>query len=362
MHAFDENVCFIPFVLLSFKSFADSDEVASIALNTSVHVPKYRIVRWLKWWLLRCQYNWSRSYFERHTDTAAMCWNGLNSSRRAFIEGAQRAGAATVLFELAPLPQRITIDSKGVNYLNSLPINLEFYQNWQAQNSDTTDAWQQVRKQIVSRQETKNKNVQQNVVNMAEIPKPYLFVPLQVQGDSQIRLFGGLIQSVTQFVKTLDDYADQLPDNWTLRIKEHPTSEEPYHLDKIINKPHKITVDNSTDTMELIKHSAGVITVNSSVGLEALFFKKPVLLFGQAFYGIEKIVHQLESLESIADIFSNPELYFNYNPDAVVPFLNYLCCVYYPQVEMHNRIVHKIDSQWLYNFKTQLHTHQKAKI
>ena len=234
MKAFDSQVSFISFVRLSCSGFPDSSEVASLALSTSVRIPRNGLFRSLKWWMLWCQYNWARRYFERNRNTVALCWNGLNSSRRAFVEGAKRAGAGTVLFELSPFIGRVTVDTKGVNFLNSLPRSADFYLHWQALNPAESGRWMVVRDSIVSRRQSKNKNVQQVMADIPSNERPYIFVPLQVQSDSQIRLFGGLVESMTHFVQLLNEYASHLPLGWTLRIKEHPTSKMPYRLQEII--------------------------------------------------------------------------------------------------------------------------------
>lgn len=354
MQAFDARVAFISFVRVGWRSYPDSDEVASLALAASKHIPRSRFWYRLKWLMFRCQYNWSRHYFENHSDTAALCWNGLSGSRRAFVEGARRAGAATVLFELAPLPGRITIDAKGVNFVNSLPRDSRFYVDWQAAHPEHKDAWVDVRDGIVSRQGSKNKNVKQEFRTDDSLGQPYLFVPLQVQNDSQIRLFGGHVTSVDHFVRLLDQASEKLPEGWTLRVKEHPTSPIPYRLEELIQQRSRWVIDNTTDTIQLIKASEGVITINSSVGLESLFFGKPVLTVGQAFYGFQPVVRAIDTPEEIRVIFSDPHSQLRFNEQVVLPLLNYLIAVYYPRVNLVDGAVTSIDSAWLKEFKGRL--------
>jgi len=351
MQAFDVGVAFISFVRLGWRAYPDSDEVASSALAASKRIPRSRLWYRLKWLMLRCQYNWSRNYFENHIHTAALCWNGLGGSRKAFVEGARRAGAPTVLFELAPLPGRITIDAKGVNYMNCLPRNSQFYLDWQASHPDLSSAWMAVRDKIVSRQSSKNKKVKQELCTDDSLDRPYLFVPLQVQNDSQIRLFGGHITSIDHFVLLLDQFSENLPNGWTLRVKEHPTSPIPYRLDVLIKNRSRWVIDNITDTIQLIKGSEGVVTVNSSVGLESLFFGKPVLTIGEAFYGFQPIVRTIEVPEELGAIFSDPLSQLRFNEHAVLPFINYLSAVYYPKVSLVDDAVMSIDSAWLKDFK-----------
>jgi len=354
MQALDATVRFISFVRLGWRSYTDSDEVATLALAASKSVPRSRFWRWLKWSMFRSQYNWSRTFFEKHPDAAAVCWNGLNGSRRAFVEGARRAHAATVLFELAPLPGRITIDSKGVNFFNSLPRDSRFYLTWQAAHPQHQDAWLDVRDGIVARQGSKNKNVKQELRTDDALDRPYLFVPLQVQNDSQIRLFGGHVASVEHFVRLLDRYAHRLPQGWTLRVKEHPTSPIPYRLQEIIQQRSRWVIDNATDTIQLIKASQGVVTVNSSVGLEALFFGKPVLAIGKAFYGFHPVTRTIESEQEVERILADPQHELCFNESAVCSFLNYLCAVYYPRITLLNDRVTGIDPIWLSEFMQRL--------
>lgn len=354
MRAFDASVVFISFVRLGWRSYPDSSEVASSALAASKQIPRSRFWYRLKWLMFRCQYSWARHYFEKHTDTAALCWNGLSGSRRAFVEGARRAGAPTVLFELAPLPGRVSIDVKGVNYVNSLPRKAEFYLNWQQAHPEFYGIWREVRDSIVSRQASRNSNVQQIQRPIPLEQRPYMFVPLQVQNDSQIRLFGGWVNSVTHFVELLNHHAKSLPEGWTIRIKEHPTSKIPYGLERIITDHERVVVDNMTDTIQLIKDSEAVITINSSVGLEAMFFEKPVLVLGQAFYGFEQIANTIKSPDELDDIFENPLRRLKFEAQPVTAFLDYLSGVYYPRITFDEKGAGNIAPDWLADFKLRM--------
>ena len=360
MQAFDEKVSFISFVRLWWGcSYKDSDEAASLALKFSKNIPNSKILYFFKYWMFRAQYNWTRRYFEKHPDAGALCWNGLNGSRRVFIEAARHAGAHVVIFESAPLPGRLTIDTKGVNFANSLPRNSQFYINWQLKNPQHQHSWISVRQSIVSRMSSKNKNVKQLTCSDTTLDQPYIFVPLQVQTDTQIKVFGGCIKSVEDFVCLLDKYATELPHGWVLRVKEHPSSPVPYRLDELIKNRSRWVVDNTTDTMQLVRHSKAVVTVNSSVGLEALFFGKPVITVGQAFYGFEDISYAIQDPDELRKLFADPIGIFKFKEREVTAFLNYLCVVYYPQVDINNGIVVSIDPIWLKSFKDSMYSQSR---
>jgi len=354
MRAFDKDVSFISWVRLWGRSYADSDEVASLVLASSKNIPRSRVQYRIKWWMFRAQYNWSRTYFLRNPDAGALCWNGLNGSRRAFAEGARRAGACVVFFESAPLPGRLTIDVKGVNFVNSLPRNSQFYIDWQLENPQHIDAWMEVRDGIHSRKSGVNNNVKQLVCSEFSPANPYIFVPLQVQSDTQIKIFGGRIKSVDDFVRLLDECVSALPSGWVLRVKEHPSSPIPYRLEELIENRSRWIIDNTTDTVQLVKYSQGVVTVNSSVGLEALFFGKPVIVLGQAFYGFEGIASAMSTSGDLRRVFSDPLGQLLFKEREVIAFLNYLSTVYYPRVNVVNGAVVSIDPAWLNEFKVRL--------
>ena len=77
--------------------------------------------------------------------------------------------------------------------------------------------------------------------------------------------------------------ARALPKGWHLRIKEHPSATQPLrHLIEAAGGP--VRLDNRTDTFAQVTQSRAVVTVNSSVGLQAFYFGKPVLVLGEAFW------------------------------------------------------------------------------
>ena len=151
-----------------------------------------------------------------------MAWNGLNGSRRAFMDGARDAGAGTLFFELAPFKGRVTCDPVGVNQANGLSRDPAFYTQWLASSGHAPDLWRDEKLRIVQRAAATDKH---SPMPVDARTGPYLFVPLQVPGDSQLRLFGGEFRTVPDFIDALVAAADSLPANWYLKIKEHPSAE-----------------------------------------------------------------------------------------------------------------------------------------
>lgn len=125
--------------------------------------------------------------------------------------------------------------------------------------------------------------------------KPYLFFPTQVKNDSQL-----IINSDYDNISALK-YAINIANDRSLEmyVKIHPAETDlelmsAYHELMELHGFHIV----SNNTTELIKKSNVVITINSTVGLEALIFDKELLTLGRAIYKdfdyerVKKYIHR----------------------------------------------------------------------
>lgn len=316
---------------MAFKSYAETRARAEAALAAATRPAKNRFASTLKRKLLELQYNGSRAHFEARPGLTAVTWNGLNGSRRVFIDAAADAGSGQLFFELAPLPGRITVDPKGVNFRNCLPRSIDFYLNWFANAEIAPDRWREAGRSIRQRASIL---VAQPIDTpcIPSLSEPFLFVPLQVPGDSQLRLFGGEFKTVPAFIDALAVAASALPNGWHLRVKEHPSSPQSFRsmFNRLEGLP--IFLDNAADTFELVAASRGVITVNSSVGLEAMFYDKPVVAAGQCFWAIEGVAQSVATVADLVSICASPkELSFDQSHRNA--FMSFLTQVYYIALE-----------------------------
>jgi capsular polysaccharide export protein len=320
---------------------------AQTALAAATRIPKNPIWRRLKLTLLAWQYNGARAVFARNPQAVAVVWNGLNGSRRAFADGAKDAGARVLFFERAPLPGRVTVDPKGVNFANALPRDIGFYTGWLAQSGVPPDGWRDLRGQIRQRAP---KETNKGIVVDSDLSGPFLFVPLQVEGDSQLRLFGGAYRTVPDFIHMLCEVSQTLPDGWHLRLKEHPSG-EPCAAAIIAGfsgaRPEtKIVLDNATDTFVQVAASRGVITVNSSVGLEAMWYDKPVIACGQAFWALQGVATSAPDAAALAAQLGQPDQQ-RFDAGARDAVMSYLDQVYYPRYPVTDATLQKANTQMI---------------
>ena len=328
-------------VPLRRQGYPQTADRAQTALEAATRIPTNPIIRRLKLALLAAQYNGSRALFARDpqapdSQAVAVVWNGLNGSRRVFADAAKDAGVRILFFERAPLPGRVTVDPKGVNFANALPRDIGFYTDWLARSGTDPDGWRALRGQIRQRQSDAplraRAPIDTNTAVLAPpgLSDPFLFVPLQVQGDSQLRLFGGAYRTVPDFITMLCETSQALPDGWHLRLKEHPSG-QPCAAAIIAAYPGaKVVLDNATDTFAQVAASRGVITVNSSVGLESMWYDKPVVACGQAFWALDGVAQSAPDAGCLGGILQNPGQ-LQFSPQARAALLSYLEAAYYPQ-------------------------------
>ena len=325
----------LPLIGLSFRGFPETAERAATALAVAKRQPKGRLGRALKRALIAAQYNWSRRYFMRHPDRIAVCWNGLTGSRRAFMEGARDAGAGRLFAELAPFPGRVTLDPAGVNALNGLPRAPAFYRDWAgAEPSRSDEGWRAMGAGLVARA-SRRADVGQGDASALARAGNFLFCPLQVPNDSQITLFSGWVGSVEGLIAALARASARLPEGWHVRLKEHPSARaslaEPLARAAAASGG-RLVVDNATDSFAQLAASRGVLTINSSMGLQAFFHDKPVLVTGEAFFAIPGLVTPAPSETALGAALADAGG-LAYDPDLRAAFMNYLDRVYYPRLD-----------------------------
>jgi capsular polysaccharide export protein len=297
----------------SLRDFPETAARVADCLARAKRQPRGAVGAALKRTLLRLQYNGARRWFAARPGRLALCWNGLTGSRRAFMLGARDAGAARLFAELAPLPGRVTLDPRGVNAEGSAPGA-----DWRAVAPDPA-----LLADLGARMQARGSRRADVGQDRAEVTGDFLFVPLQVPDDSQIRLFAGWVNDLPGFLDSLREASSALPPGWHLRIKEHPSART--SLAAHVGGP-RMVLDNRTDSFALVARSRGVVTVNSSMGLQAMFRDKPVIATGRAFWVQPGLAAKADGPEALARALAAPP---DFDPDLRARFLTWLARDYY---------------------------------
>lgn len=136
----------------------------------------------------------------------------------------------------------------------------------------------------------------------------YIYYPLHYTDDAQVRLKYPEGYNQYELVRNI---CKNLPINFKLIIKEHPayiggySTREVYNLSKL---PNLVVVDPKTSSKDIFNYSDYVITINSTVGYEALFYDKIVITLGYSFYDHFPGIIKLGDVSEIYDALSNTDL------------------------------------------------------
>jgi capsular polysaccharide export protein len=212
---------------------------------------------------------------EPNPQANVLIYNGYLMPDSVLATAAARHQRPTAFLERGFFPNTVQCDRLGINYLSSLPQDPRFYQTLDPERLGAKPTT------LVKRQ-SKLKPAE-----MTPLPARYIFVPFQVPSDMQILALSPWIRDMEQFYEVIADLAGN---NETLEfvIKEHPSF--PLSIREKVKLHNRVHFANHHDTQALIEDADAVITVNSTVGLEALLLEKKVVTLGFAPYAIPGIV------------------------------------------------------------------------
>jgi len=132
------------------------------------------------------------------------------------------------------------------------------------------------------------------------IQKKFFFVPLQTYNDFQIKTHSDF-NTIEEFIKiVITSFALNKPNkDIYLVFKHHPMdrgrknyTKYIYQLSKNLNIENQIIVVHDLHLPTLLSHTLGTITINSTVGLQALYHDSPVKVLGNAIYDIDGLCDQ----------------------------------------------------------------------
>ena len=138
----------------------------------------------------------------------------------------------------------------------------------------------------------------------SEIPENFVFFPLHNPNESTT-----IIRSYPfhDDLEVLYKLSREIDDDITILIKEHPGYEgwlDLVSLEKIKKIPNVSLVRSDISSHELIRQCAAVVTINSSVWLESIFFDKPCVIFGKGVFSGFGVVDEVKDMEACKQRFS----------------------------------------------------------
>ncbi|QHT48044.1 hypothetical protein M662_16680 [Bacillus sp. SB49] len=308
-------------------------------------------------------------FIEEHDIDVICMFNGYHWIDQVSTYIAKQRGLKTVYFEQGYFrPYTLTCDPNGINNAATIPRYQEFYESitvnshkyknylMAPENEDLLKVkgenltqvafvkfvsmlgsilginpklyahitWYEAFKYFLFKQAFKFKKKDEE-----PLPKEYIFVPFQVSRDTQI-FYNSSIKNMETLVDFVYEHVAKVNKrqgrNICLVFKEHP-EDMPRNNYKALKERYasdpNVVFLQKQSVSELIEKSLAVITINSTVGIEALAQHKRVITLGDAFYNIEGVVRHCEEFhrlyELIEDVLEQPV-----NETLISQFLYYL--------------------------------------
>ena len=147
----------------------------------------------------------------------------------------------------------------------------------------------------------RNKFINKNLMN--QIPKEIktAYFPLGVDMERNLLISAPFFTNQFEIIRHI---AKSLPPDMTLVVKETPAQvsrewRPTSYYKEIQNIPNVILMHPNFASEEIMKQAEIVFTVNGSSGIEALFFKKPSVVFSDTIYSYLPSVCRIKSPEDL---------------------------------------------------------------
>jgi len=136
---------------------------------------------------------------------------------------------------------------------------------------------------------------------------PFFVVPLQVYVDSQLQ-HSDYASVAAMIEDVVDHFAAHARPSDRIVLKHHPHdrgyTDYTRHMERL-RRHHRLgdrlVYVHDTHLPTLLKHCRGVVTMNSTVGLSALYHGAPVKVLGRAVYDIPEMTSQASLAEFLQD-------------------------------------------------------------
>jgi capsular polysaccharide export protein len=121
---------------------------------------------------------------------------------------------------------------------------------------------------------------------------------MQLSGDYQIREHSQFSSMKQALIQVIYSFAEHAPFETKLVIKNHPLDSGQKNYGKLVKNigkelgiSNRLVYLDGGNLPELLDHSTGIITINSTAGLQAIHHKKPTKVLGIAIYDHPKLVN-----------------------------------------------------------------------
>jgi hypothetical protein len=280
------------------------------------HVINYNLeYTWREYKDIRNEFNEYMDFLAKNSIDVLTFWNDRSVGKIA----AECRKTNTAFMENGYLPNTLQLDPKGVNSnsrisefdydelmrykpesvdtdldMGILQISSDYrdyFQILQSQNSARYKIWKAI--DYISTQ-WEDRVSDSPVQTESQLPDKYIFIPFQVHDDTQILYNSQIVSTMRDVLDLTVDFIQSEYEDYEIVVKEHPVDIGRINYQSLQQEFPDVWWFTSGDINEFLQGASGVITVNSSVGFQALSHNTNVVLLGEAFYSNCPNVYSVE--------------------------------------------------------------------
>ncbi len=157
------------------------------------------------------------------------------------------------------------------------------------------------------------------------IPKnKFIYYPLAVQPESSTSVRAPFHLNQLSIIQNI---AKSMPVDYILCVKEHPGQKPKFwrsinFYESILSLPNVKLIHPAVKSFDLITKCDLVTLINASTGLEALFFKKPVIVFADVFYSLVSMVKKISDFNDLTKSIHDSLNNFSFNSNELSFLIN----------------------------------------
>lgn len=128
----------------------------------------------------------------------------------------------------------------------------------------------------------------------------FVYYPLQYFRESRVTYRSNAFYNQLWLVEYL---SRSLPHGRELAVKDHPhlIGAQPVSVPRKLARVAK-PLETTLNSRRIIENAEAVVTLNNTVGFEALMYGKPVVTLGDGFYADSEYVHSVEDINDIGPV------------------------------------------------------------
>ena len=143
-----------------------------------------------------------------------------------------------------------------------------------------------------------------NLKTDVNLKTPFIYMPLAVDEESNLLNYAPFY---TNQIEVIRHIIKSMPIKYKLYVKEHPGEEvrgwrNISEYKEILDIPNVTLIHPSVPSEKLFRNCSLVITIRGTTGLDAAFYGKPSVIFGDLSYSLLPSVFKVDALEELPNI------------------------------------------------------------